>query len=780
MINIDENVRKNSENNVRDYIDSIVLNSEKMFNNITQYCCEKYSKNETNELIFNVLKRQYGKILEFIVQKSKDREFMLCHPIYNVQSYAISSFYDGRLTNFLLMVDKDFKHPWIIVQQYCFINYLIIDSNIFRVQGNWLNLGALKNICHLKEFCDKNDREFLFALGNHRPYHFFLHQYSHYINLSDHISSNKIKFIKPFYRPKNLNDTCLNDKKYVMVWLYLVPIDFVITTHEKEFMETFSSVYVDSYGSDLKLQNEFDLSIWFGIPGQRRAWLEQWEGIPLILKNLSQYFSSIKVFIDGMTACDGERIEVKENLQDFWRIVENTKKIFEAEDSGEYTESSFAIFGPNGTKIALESLSGYDYRRKIQYCSMCDIAISEVSTTGLTPFAFCKKPGVALIPLESFRECIFIKGELQGITYIRKTEKQYHLVVDFKSPFSLNYHIPYQHIYNLSAEVLEELSGENKLKVKNLKMHRLEVPPVELIAKQYELEKQFEVKIPLENVEFVDKLATQLHQKDQIIQTKTQELETKTQELTQTKNQLDTTQKELDSKTKELSSLPIKKQTLEIKNLEQDNQLKQIQIQEAKQDLINKQLHTKQLEKELGYKSNVLKELELKNQELIQTKNQLDSTKKQLESANKILSSNPNTSHFIQNTSNFKGKLSYLNTLTTAKSRIHNHLSYKLGQAMIENSKSLLGYIRMPYVLSYIKDKHKQEQQQYQEAIKKNPNLKLPTLESYPDYKESLKEKECLTYKLGEAFIKASKTWYKGGYVKLWFEVRELKKEFEK
>lgn len=116
----------------------------------------------------------------------------------------------------------------------------------------------------------------------------------------------------------------------------------------------------------------------------------------------------------------------------------------------------------------------------------------------------------------------------------------------------------------------------------------------------------------------------------------------------------------------------------------------------------------------------------------------------------------------------------------TAKSRIHNHLSYKLGQAMIENSKSLLGYIRMPFVLSYIKDKHKQEQKIYQEKIKKDPSLKLPPLESYPDYQESLKEKECLTYKLGEAFIKADKTWYKGGYVKLWFEIGKLKRKFKK
>ncbi|EAL5943339.1 sugar transferase, partial [Campylobacter coli] len=115
-----------------------------------------------------------------------------------------------------------------------------------------------------------------------------------------------------------------------------------------------------------------------------------------------------------------------------------------------------------------------------------------------------------------------------------------------------------------------------------------------------------------------------------------------------------------------------------------------------------------------------------------------------------------------------------------AKNRIQNQLSYKLGQAMIVNSKSLLGYIRMPFALSYIKDKHKQEQKIYQEKIKKDPSLKLPPLEDYPDYKEALKEKECLTYKLGEALIKASNNWYGGGYIKLLLEIRKLKKEFKK
>lgn len=155
----------------------------------------------------------------------------------------------------------------------------------------------------------------------------------------------------------------------------------------------------------------------------------------------------------------------------------------------------------------------------------------------------------------------------------------------------------------------------------------------------------------------------------------------------------------------ELNSLPIQKQNLEIKNLEQD--------------LKNKELQSFILKKELGNK-------------------------------------------FIKNIN-----INYIDK-NSAKTRIHNHLSYKLGQALIENSKSIFGYIRMLYVLSYIKDKHKFEQKAYEEKIKQNPNLALPPLETYPDYNEALKEKECFTYKLGEAFIKASKNWYGGGVYQIY------------
>ncbi|MDX2333307.1 hypothetical protein IRA69_06340 [Campylobacter hepaticus] len=150
-----------------------------------------------------------------------------------------------------------------------------------------------------------------------------------------------------------------------------------------------------------------------------------------------------------------------------------------------------------------------------------------------------------------------------------------------------------------------------------------------------------------------------------------------------------------------INSISFKKTTLELANLEQD--------------LIIKKLQSKKLAKSLGIKINM--------------------------DYSRVI--------FIQTNS--------------AIQRIQNHLAYKLGQVIIDNSKSLWGYIRMFYVLSYIKDKHKKEQVGYQNSIKDNPNLILPPLETYPDYNEALKLKNSFTYKLGQALIQANKNWYRGG-----------------
>lgn len=70
------------------------------------------------------------------------------------------------------------------------------------------------------------------------------------------------------------------------------------------------------------------------------------------------------------------------------------------------------------------------------------------------------------------------------------------------------------------------------------------------------------------------------------------------------------------------------------------------------------------------------------------------------------------------------------------------------------------GGILLPFVLFSIKILHKQEVKY---------NAVLPPLESYPDYEEGLREKQCFTYKLGQALMDAHKKWYLGGYIKFYF-----------
>lgn len=106
-------------------------------------------------------------------------------------------------------------------------------------------------------------------------------------------------------------------------------------------------------------------------------------------------------------------------------------------------------------------------------------------------------------------------------------------------------------------------------------------------------------------------------------------------------------------------------------------------------------------------------------------------------------------------------------TELTATERIQNQLSYKLGKAMIENSKSIKDYFRLPFILYKIKKAHKAP-------------LNQPKIESLPDYKEALKLKNHLSYKLGQALIKADKYWFCGGYIWLIFEIQKIKKNHKK
>lgn len=632
--------------------------------------CKAQKENDINTLI------------NFWNEKLEHGYFELRHPIHNhIITRAVFSTVEHAA--FVAMIDKENQYPWIFIQHYCMMNNIIIPNAALKLYNTWqesqfnsLMNGARNFLSNMKidNFYFKNI-PYAFATQFHRPAHFFSEDIQGLLFMDQNKLKQK-KILSPaFFISKQLKKIQKTDK-----FIFIRPTTCYGTNVYSNILQESLEDYHILTDKD-QLKQDYDLTIWLGLPGERRAWFEQIDGAANILKHLNKYFNKIKVYIDGMTAYDGERKDFPENKLLFDKVVNTTRKlfleeynkniIFSFEDLQDLASSSIA----NEERfVVFKSLAGYDYRTKICYCNDCDIVIGDAGTTALVPFEFHKKPGVII-----FGHALEKQVERYRLLHQVKLISKDYLITKDINGWSMNYHIPPQHIYNLAAEVLEELSGENKLKIKNLKMHRLDVPPVELIAKQYELEQTLKIKLPIESVALYSELEKQIN-------------------------------------------------TLVLHNNTTLNQaLENINTNNALSSTLQHSLQTK------------------------------DQT--------------------IQNLENKIKDIEFKFYFKTAKARIQNHLAYKLGNALIENSKSIFGYIRMPYILSYIRDMHRLEQKRYEENIKRYPELTLPPLESYPDYKEALKEKECFTYRLGLALMRADKEWYKGGYIKFYFESRKMKKE---
>ncbi|EAI1431259.1 hypothetical protein EPW02_03445 [Campylobacter coli] len=614
--------------------------------------------------------------------------FELQHPILNsIKTRGILNFEISDSSvygNYILMIDEENKYPWLLCQFHHTAEMFITQEGIFYSPlafdwSRWFmrehlssSLNKILKTINIDELKFK-DVPYAILLNNPRPWHYFRDNLSwvYFFELQN-------KFFKgpSYFIPKQMVEQEVHqDSNYIFVY------PSVFYHHQSDFLNdivrcAYQNVYSESIIGIKQNQEKYDLKIWLGLPGERRAWLQQIDGIENIVKELFQYFSNIKIYFDGMTALENKKIDFKDNNNLFLQIKNRIERINSSEK-----------------KCQICNMIGLDYRHKIKYCFDADFSISDACTTSLTPLHFCNKPFVGF-----YGNISFIDLEILEKYYpkIKLVSDKYKKILNHKpglGPWTADFHIPFQHIYNLAADIIEEIKG--------IKMHRLEVPSVDLVATSYELEQKYGIYNEYKNI-----------------------LSDKTDWLFNEIQKLQSLQNDINKKNENFS------------NMIKERELEYFKVLEEKYKLQIADLCT--------------------NNKIANQQNQ-DLLKKINENA-----------CFI-----------YIEEHESAKLRVREHLAYKLGQAMIVNSKTLLGYIKMPFVLSYIKDKHKQEQKIYQEKIKKDPSLKLPPLESYSDYKEALKEKECLTYKLGESLIKANKTWYKGGYIKLWFEIRRIKLEFK-
>ncbi|EPM8636505.1 hypothetical protein ACTR6S_001611 [Campylobacter jejuni] len=453
-----------------------------------------------------------NELINFWNEKIKEDYFELKHPLYNkILTRAVFSCNIHNFFNWVFFIDIKNKNPFLLGQVNSCINFILVKNSIIILDEGWSNLyiGAID---HARDFICGSCLDlkykgigFGFTLQNTRPAHFFNHILNGFINIDN---TKPVYGKNIFFKPKFLLYT---EQKEGLVYFYPT------TKMNTNLVPIFNYVYQESIRDCITLidkdifKEKYDLTIWLGLPGERRIWLEQIQGFANILKHFNKYFKKIKVYIDGMTAYDGERQDFPENKMLFNKIVNTTRELFLQEYNKniiftfEELQKLVDISTENEEKIIVfKSLAGYDYRTKICYCRDCNIAISDGGTTTFVPFVIFKKPGIIFcghLNHINYANCILNDKRLQKVT-----GKDMFLQVDRKTYFNFSFHLSYEHIYNLAAEVLEELSAAGKLKVKNLKMHRLDVPPVELIAKQYELEQKLNIKFSIENVALFSEL----------------------------------------------------------------------------------------------------------------------------------------------------------------------------------------------------------------------------------------------------------------------------------
>ncbi|KDA36110.1 hypothetical protein N218_10570 [Campylobacter jejuni K5] len=483
-------------------------------------------KGEISFIQEKIKQKDTDAIIEVWRKKIESKKFELEHPIYpNIKTRAVYNIFNGRAANYVFMIDKDNKYPWIFTQATCLIDYAIVPGYVINIASPWPCHGVhiFKDINPEKLLYSEKLMGFTMEMTTPQHYTYFLYQF--FIQLDKKNIINKNFPIKPhqcfFLSEKYISNTNYLLHKKNIVYLYPMGIE-ALYRREAEHL-----IYQESLKTTkiIEKTNEFDLIIWLGLSAYR-TWIEQEDGVKNIVAELSKYFKKIKIYFNGITSYDSKIILEK---QDFG-IFSSSADLFER------IKNKIKEIQAHEFYCELISLDSKDYRTKISYCDSVDVCISEGNTTGMVPFQFCKKPGVNFIAPQSNGEKF---GTIIEGSYIVKS-----LIEDN------SYHMSWEHVFNRLVDIIFD--------VKKIKMEYIKEPDVKLLQKQHEIYQDVNIKIPIEFIFLYEAIYVKF---DKMIQNKLF-LEAKNK-LSDKKENITSKNKELEVKNKELE---VKNKELEVKN----------------------------------------------------------------------------------------------------------------------------------------------------------------------------------------------------------------------
>ena len=438
--------------------------SEKLPNTLAEEVCNPLWK----KIIDSIENKDIQPILEIIqtIDKAKAPP-CIPHPfMQELDTFPDKSVRQG-MCNFIFFSDSCGKNQWILCQCTSFVDAIFsttYSGKHNRSVSDETILKPVKKVLKDETKKQRKNHKAIFSgylLDQIRPYHHFYDQLKWMVYLE---TKKPIISKNSFFNPISFNRKTIakrgNKPEFSMFPLVVKSNQLDKYT---ETMET--AVYHDSLKSirgglinyrlkqlikrlEMASGRKKTLTLWFGITGQKRIWIEQEDFLPTLVKQLSPWYDSYVFLIDGFT-------QYEDNLG---ALIEGSKEIPVKQDL-EVVNSIREKLSPF-SNTSIVCLVGQTYRQKIQRCHSADFFIANSGAGQLVPHRFCKKPGILH---GSKNLCIFPKGI--NNTSVKLVDKSH--ITDVGNLFakgkkaeqltagSISYSINIQIVINMIIEMLE-------------------------------------------------------------------------------------------------------------------------------------------------------------------------------------------------------------------------------------------------------------------------------------------------------------------------------------
>ena len=389
----------------------------KLSSSLTEEVCSPLWK----KIISSIENQEVETILEIVKGIDTCKSILhLPHPFLDgVDTFPVTSMRQG-MCNFIFFHDSTNRHRWILCQSTSFVDAIFSETHsgkhnsspndnqilnpINRVIKNYNKAGLTQNWAEQAIFSG-------YLLDQLRPYHHFYDQLKWLVHLKTKkpiISNNS------FFIPNNLKrrTPSMKDQPTFSMFPLVIGSTQLGTKLDKYTDEMEKVVHDDSlkkfhekiidygWGKAINALKKLTgknrtLTLWFGISGQKRIWVEQEDFLPTLVEKLKPWFDSFVFLIDGFTQyeyTDGRPIKGSKSTpisQDLVVVDSIRQKLLP------YSNASIV------------NLVGQTYRKKIQQCQSVDFFITNAGAGQLVPHRFCKKPGILH---SNEKHCVFSMG----------------------------------------------------------------------------------------------------------------------------------------------------------------------------------------------------------------------------------------------------------------------------------------------------------------------------------------------------------------------------------